>query len=136
MTVPVPADPDSDPARTPWHCPYCGYDARGRAIGDPCAECGGALGRDPFRGRWRERRVRRRFALGAWGLSVASVAMGIALAVFVVAVGIDGPVRRTNGAEAAAGVLMFGAAALHLVALSRRWAGRTTGIGFTAGQAR
>ena len=39
------------------------------------------------------------------------------------------PAQMDKGGGAAA-------AALHLVALSRRWAGRTTGIGFTAGQAR
>ena len=68
-------------------CPRCGYRVAGHAIGAACAECGGVLGRDPFRGRWREWRVRRRFVLGAWGLFGASVAMGIALAVFIVAVG-------------------------------------------------
>ena len=94
-------------------CPRCGYRVAGHAIGAACAECGGVLGRDPFRGRWREWRVRRRFVLGAWRLFGASVAMGIALAVFIVAVG---PVSTMRQVGNVAKVLLLGAIALHLVA--------------------
>ncbi len=67
MILPIP--PDSAPAPTPWRCPHCGYDARGRAIGDPCAECGVPLGEASARPAWldapRIRRMRRAAIAGA-----------------------------------------------------------------------
>lgn len=79
MTPPIPPDPD--PVRTPWLCPYCGYDARGRAIGDPCAECGVPLGEASFRPAWfdhaRLARMRRAATVGAL-CSLAPILMLVA----------------------------------------------------------
>ncbi|MEY3021743.1 MAG: hypothetical protein RIS86_941 [Planctomycetota bacterium] len=96
-------------------CPRCGYRVLGHAIGAACAECGGALGRDPFRGRWRERRVRRRFAWGAWASMLAGAGGAVFLGLFLLGLLIDGRRAIPQGGAIGPVILvgMFAAIATH-----------------------
>jgi hypothetical protein len=86
-------------------CPNCGYRVLGHAIGAACAECGCSLGRDPFRGRWRERRVRRRFTMGAWASMLAGAGGAALLGLFLLGLLIDG--RRAIPRDGAFGPLIL-----------------------------
>jgi len=58
-------------------CLACGYDTAGRSIGDSCPECGAVVVANPFRGAWRNAKVRRRFLRGSHCMVAATLLLGV-----------------------------------------------------------
>jgi hypothetical protein len=61
-------------------CLACGYDTTGRSVGDGCPECGAVVIANPFRGGWREAKVRRRFLRGSRCMVAAMALIGASVA--------------------------------------------------------
>jgi predicted RNA-binding Zn-ribbon protein involved in translation (DUF1610 family) len=61
-------------------CLACGYDLAGRSVGDSCPECGAVVIANPFRGGWRDAKVRRRFLRGSRCMVAATALIGASIA--------------------------------------------------------
>jgi predicted RNA-binding Zn-ribbon protein involved in translation (DUF1610 family) len=66
-------------------CLACGYDLAGSSVGDSCPECGAVVIANPFRGGWRDAKVRRRFVRGSRCMVAATTLLGASLAMVLLA---------------------------------------------------
>jgi hypothetical protein len=64
-------------------CLACGYDLAGRSVGDGCPECGAVVIANPFRGGWRDAKVRRRFLRGSRCMVAATALIGASIAILL-----------------------------------------------------
>lgn len=64
-------------------CLACGYDLAGRSVGDGCPECGAVVIANPFRGGWRDAKVRRRFFRGSRCMVAATALIGAGIAILL-----------------------------------------------------
>lgn len=64
-------------------CHACGYDLVGRSVGDSCPECGAVVIANPFRGGWRDAKVRRRFLRGSRCVVAATALIGAGIAILL-----------------------------------------------------